>query len=128
MLRNVLFCSLALTACGGSSNSGDDDDTPDAPAQNATVMMVACAGGEMEVETTGGFRFNPMSVTIAVGDAVKFTNSTSHSVVPATSGMTDPGLRAGFGTSTCLMFTEPGTFNYKCNPHSSMTGSVTVNP
>lgn len=91
-------------------------------------MSVAC-GSEVEtVETTGGFRFAPMAVTINVGEVVAFENNSQHSVVPATSGTTDSGLRAGFNTTTCLMFTAPGTFNYQCNPHTSMKGSVTVNP
>lgn len=129
MTRSIFLC-LALTACG---SSGTDDPTPtdtaaagDAPAQVATVMAVACDGSEMEIETTGGFRFSPNNVTISAGQAIKFTMASNHSTVPG-AAPTDPGLRATFGTSTCLKFTVAGQFNFKCNPHSSMTGAVTVN-
>lgn len=125
MTRSLVLC-LALAACGG----GGDDPPADSPAAGdappATVMSVTCDGTEPEVETTGGFRFSPMAVTITAGQAVKFTNATNHSVVPGASP-TDSGLRATFGTSTCLKFTVAGTFNYKCSPHSSMTGTITVN-
>lgn len=89
-------------------------------------MSVTCDDTEPVVETTGGFRFAPMSTTITVGQAVKFTNASNHSTVPG-AAPTDSGLRATFGTSTCLKFTVAGTFNFKCSPHSSMTGSITVN-
>jgi len=126
MSRMLVLC-FALSACGGGGGDDDDTPTPDGPAPSATVMSVTCDGTEAaEVETTGGFRFSPMAVTITVDQVVKFTNSSSHSVVPG-AAPTDSGLRAGFGTSTCLKFTTAGTFNYKCNPHSSMTGTITVN-
>jgi plastocyanin len=116
-----------LAACGGG---GDDppaaDSAPAGDAPAATVMSVACGNESATVETTGGFRFSPNAVTITAGQSVKFENASNHSVVPGASP-TDSGLRAGFGTATCLMFTQAGTFNYKCNPHSSMTGTITVN-
>jgi plastocyanin len=130
MLRTLSICMFALTACGGSDPAmmmmGDDEPPVDAAA--ATVMAVACAGGEMAVESTGGFRFAPAAVTISVGDAVSFTNPTSHSVVPSPTLVTDSGLRAPANATTCLTFTAAGTFNYQCSPHSSMKGTITVNP
>lgn len=124
-MKALIPLLLFATACGGGGD-GDDTPTPDGNS-TATVMSVTCDGSEVaEVETTGGFRFSPDAVTITVGQVVKFTNASNHSVVPG-AAPTDSGLRAGFGTSTCLQFTTAGTFNYKCNPHSSMTGSVTVN-
>ena len=125
MTRMLVLC-FAVAACGGGGD-GDDDPTPDGPVQNATVMSVACDGTEADtVETTGGFRFSPMAVTISAGQVVKFTNSPDHSVVPGATP-TDPGMQAAASTSTCLKFTESGNFNYKCFPHSSMTGTITVN-
>lgn len=125
MLRSV-FCVFALTACGGS-DPAMVDAAPADDAAPATVMSAACANPAAMVESTGGFRFAPQGVTINVGQQVQFTNPISHSVVPATSGNTDSGLRAPANATTCLVFTAPGVFNYKCSPHSSMTGTVTVN-
>jgi plastocyanin len=125
MKRSLVLC-LALVGCGGGGDDPPGDSAPAGDAPPATVMSVTCDGTEVEeIETTGGFRFSPNDITIAVGDVVKVTNNGQHSMVPGASP-TDSGLRATFSTSTCLKFTAVGTFNYKCNPHSSMTGKVTV--
>jgi plastocyanin len=90
-------------------------------------MAVPCDGTELgHVESTGGFRFSPNNVTISVGQLVDFTNPNEHSVVPG-AAPTDSGLKAPKGTKTCLKFTAAGQFNFKCSPHSSMTGTITVN-
>lgn len=127
---------LLLTACGGGGPAGGTD-APNSvdmkmvdAALPATVKTVACAGGEMAVESTGGFRFMPATVTISVNQAVSFTNPISHSVVPDFgAGMSDSGLRAPANATTCLQFTEPGTYHYMCSPHTTlMKATVTVNP
>lgn len=127
MKRSLVLC-LALVACGGGGDDPPGDSAPAGDAPPATVMSVTCDGTEtIEVETTGGFRFSPMNASVPVGGVVKFTNSSQHSVVPG-ANPTDSGLRAGFGTSTCLKFTVAGEFNYKCNPHTTtMLGKVMVN-
>lgn len=103
-----------------------DAESPDA-LPPATVFEVPCGTESAFVESTGGFRFAPNEVTVIVGQSVQFMNASSHSIVPAFPD-SDAGLRVGFGATTCLQFTNPGTFNYRCNPHSSMTGVVTVLP
>ncbi len=91
-------------------------------------MTVTCDGTEAaEVETTGGFRFSPNAVTITVGQVVKFTSGSTHNVIPG-AAPTDSGLSLpAFGATGCLKFTAAGMFKYRCQPHSSMTGTVTVN-
>jgi plastocyanin len=130
MFRTISICILALTACSGGGDPAmpSGDDTPAIDAAPATVMVATCAGGEMAVESTGGFRFAPASVTISVGQSVSFTNASVHSVVPSPTLPTDSGLHAPAGATTCLKFTAAGTFNYQCSPHSSMKASITVNP
>src|SRR6187200_2501705 len=108
MLGRFSLCLLMIAACGG----GGGDDPPagvDAPPGNdtdappATVVEVTCPGGEAaSVESTGGFRFSPDAVTITVGQVVKFTNASNHSIVPVFPD-SDPGLKVGFGATTCLM-------------------------
>jgi plastocyanin len=126
MLRRISLI-LVLGACGG----GDDPPAIDAPpggnidAPAGTIMMVACGDEVATIESTGGFRFAPSTATINVGDVIKFDNGPSHSIVPATGG--DNGFRVGFGASTCLQFTAAGSFAFRCNPHTQMTGTITVN-
>ena len=126
MTRMLVLC-FAVAACGGGGD-GDDDPTPDGPVQAATVMSVTCDGTEVEtISSTAGFAFTPPNVTISVGEVVKFTSGGSHNVVPG-AAPTDSGLSVpNLGATGCLKFTQAGTFNFKCQPHPSMKGSVTVN-
>ncbi len=129
-MRSIFLC-LAIAACGG----GGDDPTPadtaaatDAPPAVATVETVACDGTESaETSSVDQFAFDPPNVTISVGQVVKFISGGAHNVVPG-SAPTDSGLRIpAFGATGCLKFTAAGTFNFKCQPHQQMKGSVTVN-
>jgi plastocyanin len=127
-----MFARLSLVvliaACGGTSDPppAGVDATPGVDAPPPTVQTVTCGSEVMTIESTGGFRFMPNAATISVGQVVKFVNGPSHSIVP-TGANADSGFKVGFGATACLMFTEAGTFTWRCNPHTSMTGTITVN-
>ena len=128
MLKHVSLALFLLAACGG-----DDPASPDAPAGGsdaavATVMAVACVGGEPEVLTDNAVNaYMPATTSVAVNQAVKFTNSSNHNVAPAAT-MSDRGLDVGFGATKCLKFTVAGTFRFRCSvPGHNFMGTVTVN-
>jgi len=98
---------------------------PGAHAATFTVQMV-------------GTDFIPGSLTIPAGSSVFFTNTTSafHNVIgynPASEPFCGSTL-VGRGPVCTVTFTNPGTYLYRCVPHSpgsgtnfhGMTGSVTV--
>ena len=72
------------------------------------------------------FSFNPSSLTVSVGTTVNWTNNgnVAHTVTSDTnifdSGQISPG--AGFSYT----FNESGTFNYHCNNHPDMHGTIIV--
>jgi plastocyanin len=76
---------------------------------------------------TTGYRFSPMDLTIAVGDAVRAHNgdTMTHTFTGPTwdSGDVAPGQ-----SSRVFRFNTAGTFNFFCTPHQSfgMTGTLTV--
>ena len=130
MTRRIVLC-LAIAACGGGGDDPAPADTAaatDAPAQVATVMTVVCDGTESATTSSEAqFAFDPPNVTISVGQVVKFISGSVHNVIPG-AAPTDSGLRLPTkGATGCLKFTAAGTFNFKCEPHPSMKGSVTVN-
>lgn len=76
------------------------------------------------------YAFIPATITIQAGDSVTWVNSddvahTATSTAGAPAAF-DTGLIDG-GQSASLTFTVPGTYDYFCIPHPSMTGTVIVN-
>ncbi len=118
----------ALAACGGDDSNQQVDAAPTADAANA-VRMVDCTGATIaQTVTTTNFAFTPASITINTNDVVRFMPESIHNVIPHPTMSTDPGLRSGaVGEVRCLQFTTAGQFNYRCQPHANMNGSVTVN-
>jgi len=127
---SLVLCLAAAASCGGGDDPPAGVDgavNPGVDAAPASVLAVEpCTGETQTIESTGGFRFAPNNVTITAGQIIKFTNASAHSIVPVMP-MSDSGFTVGFGATKCLRFTKAGTFNYRCNPHTSMTGAITVN-
>jgi plastocyanin len=81
----------------------------------------------------GGLKFNPASVTIQVGDTVKWTWSAgTHSTTSGTPGAPDGIWDSGIQSTPFTFshtFSDAGSFPYFCRPHGAccgMIGSVTV--
>jgi plastocyanin len=73
-----------------------------------------------------GFAFSPSTVTVAVGDAVSWTNTdAANHTATADGGSFDTGA-IGNGASTSVTFSTAGTFRYHCKIHPSMTATVVV--
>ena len=72
-----------------------------------------------------GREFRPNSLTVPVGTKVTWVNKEDeeHSVT-ADNKLFDGGL-TGYGTFS-YTFTEPGTYPYHCEPHSTMTATIMV--
>ncbi|MFE0044273.1 cupredoxin domain-containing protein [Streptomyces albireticuli] len=72
------------------------------------------------------FQFVPSSVTIRVGDTVRWTNndSATHTSTSDNGVWNSGNLTAG--TSFRHTFRTAGSFSYHCAIHPSMTGTVTV--
>ncbi len=72
--------------------------------------------------------FSPNTITIQVGDSITWTNLDSFShTATSTSGPDsfDSGTLSNSATFT-FTFTTPGTYQYKCDFHSSMTATIIV--
>jgi len=90
------------------------------------TMIPSVSAEDYDISITDDKDFLPEDLTINVGDAVTWTNDddSSHTVT-ADNGQFDSG-NMGEGATWSHTFTEAGTYDYKCNYHSSMTGTVTV--
>lgn len=89
-------------------------------------LAVAPARGATHEVAIVDFAFAPATLTITVGDTVTWTNEDAM-IHTATSvnGAFDSG-DLDQGESYSLTFTTPGTYDYLCTPHPSMTGRIVV--
>jgi plastocyanin len=71
--------------------------------------------------------FKPDSITVKVGDAVKwdFQDDNASHTATADDGSFDSGIKAK-GENFTFTFTKAGSFGYSCTIHPTMKGTVTV--
>jgi plastocyanin len=78
------------------------------------------------------FLFQPNSVSIAVNGIVMWINNdntTAHTVTSGTPGLPDGKFDSGNlapNATVCMQFMSAGLYQYFCNIHPSMTGTVAV--
>ena len=116
-----LAAAVLLAACGGGAApatagaTGGIAATP--PPAGATAVRIA------------GFAFNPATITVKVGATVSWTNEddATHTVAWDDGTAASGSLTKG-GAPYSRTFDAPGTFTYVCGIHSSMKGSVIVEP
>ena len=127
------------SASGSDGDGVDPSSTTDASAvaarESTTTATTTPAAGDGSLVaraaattsvTISDFRFGPASVTVNVGDTVRWTNDgpTGHSAT-STSGGFDTGILAK-GASSSATFDTAGTYSYICTPHPFMKGTVRV--
>ena len=116
----TLIAGLTFIACSSGGSTA------------ASSTPAGAAGGSAKTAsvTIKGFAFGPASVTIAKGGTVTFTNSdsTTHTVSSGASGTKDGKFDKDLsgGAETTITFDTAGTFNYFCNIHQSMKGTIVV--
>lgn len=101
-------------------NPGDNTQ-PATPVAPATPQSDQAATNQIMIKN---FTFSPQTVTIKSGTTVTWTNqdSVAHTVISDSfaSNNLNPGDTFQF------TFNTPGTYNYHCSIHPSMTGTVIV--
>ncbi|MFY9965269.1 MAG: plastocyanin/azurin family copper-binding protein [Nitrososphaeraceae archaeon] len=100
-------------------------------AQQGSTISVSIVPGASTLTDTS---FQPNPVNVKVGDTVRWTNNdnTIHTVIegnPATGGEVEGGFASeilGPGVTFEHTFNQTGTFEYYCNLHPNMVGTVIV--
>lgn len=103
--------------------------TQAAPARPGATATPASSGNDSDENTVtiAGMQFTPATLRVAPGDEVTWTNNASmpHTVTGTNVGGLTSG-RMGNGSVFTHTFEEPGTYEYYCALHPSMTGTVVV--
>jgi plastocyanin len=94
----------------------------------ATAAPTTSATGGYTVAIKN-FAFDPSSLTVKSGTAVKWTNQDGapHTIVSDTgSPIAFSSDSLASGASYSFTFTQPGTYTYHCSIHPSMKGTIIV--
>lgn len=124
-LLSLAACALLLAGCAGSP--GDSDGPSETTSTTDTGSANPPDEPRLHRVDIASFAFAPKSLTINVGDTVEWVNmdSAAHTVDSTDGGPLDSGNMAE-GATYSFTFNNAGDFAYRCDIHTSMTGSVTV--
>jgi len=114
----VLAAALLLAACSSGGGSGSSSAGSSSGSGKATSTKSI---------TISNFMFSPMHASVAPGSTVSVTNkdSVTHTL-SATGGQFNTGDIAAGQTKTFTAPTKAGTYDYICNIHQYMMGTIVV--
>jgi plastocyanin len=116
--------ALAGVACG-DDDAADTTTTTEGGTTSLPATTTTAAGGDVSVNIVS-FAFQPNQIEIELGHSVIFTVADgSHTVNSATDAW-EPSGGIGEGSSFTVTPTAAGTYDFFCNFHSQMTGTITV--
>ena len=110
-------------ACGCNGESGENGCTCATDCQCSTDEADEC-----EVSyciDISNFAFDPSTLSITIGDVVRWTNNGSNHTVTGDDDLWGSETLSN-GDTFEHTFNSAGNFSYHCNFHGSMTGTVTV--
>ena len=97
--------------------------SPSASPASGASTPAAADGASVDIHN---FSFDPASLSVAAGTTVTWTNSdTVPHTVTATDGSFDSGTLQP-GTTFSQTFADAGSFDYVCNFHPNMKGTIVV--
>jgi plastocyanin len=122
---------LVTAACGNDDGTtapptdpGDGTVEPVDPGEEDADPPEAADGVTVDVQDLA---FQPDAVDAAAGETVTWVSAdTVPHTVTSTGGPADFDESLPSGASASVTFDEPGTYEYACSIHPSMTGTVTV--
>ncbi len=135
-MRKTAFVLVAVLAMGSVACSGDDGTPPaatggttGATGSSEVSDCVDLTAGDVFTLTISGFAFHPSCFTARAAQSISIVNEDSADHSFTISGtQIDVTIPAGqtFNGESVSGVLEPGTYDFFCRFHPSMTGTVTV--
>lgn len=129
VLAAIAFSLLAVTACG--SDDATSSESMAAPGTPMTTDGVGATDTPVAQASVGlkDSRFDPTDIEISAGDTVTFTNNDpyNHTITSATdSSIEFDSGEIGQDATFEQTFDTAGTYDYFCQIHPTMRGTITV--
>ena len=114
------------TTAAAVATAGTDTSIAATTTAASTTTTAATASGEATVVAVD-FAFSPKDLEVTTGTKVTWTNNDSATHQIVSKGDPFPGDGTiDSGESYSVTFDTPGTYDYFCGIHNSMTGSIVV--
>jgi plastocyanin len=112
----VLAGALLFVAFGGGGESAGPNSSVSSSSPTGTSITIS------------NFMFSPMSMTVQPGATISVTNkdSATHTLTASGPGGFNTGDISHNQTKTFRAPTKPGTYQYICNIHQYMMGTIKV--
>jgi plastocyanin len=130
----VAVLAMGLVACGGGdetppATTGDTATTTGATGTTGSAECADLTAGDTFTLTISGFAFDPSCFTARAAQSISIVNEDSADHSFTISGtQIDVTIPAGqtFNGESVSGVLEPGTYDFFCRFHPSMTGTITV--
>ena len=126
----VVVVALFGAACGGDG-SGDGADAAGGSDDGGTPTTEASEddGGTTQITVlyAKNTKFDPTEITVDAGEPFQFNNSdqTKHNFTASDAGI-DHDVPPTASTSVDVSDVEPGTYDFVCKYHPTMTGTMEI--
>jgi len=120
---------LVLVGCSSSSSTTASGGTSSAPSEGGSVPAncTDLTSSSKPSVTISGFVFDPSCLIIKSGSSLTLTNKDSADHTLTISGTSvDISVPAGKSANGNLTGLAPGTYQFSCTIHPSMTGTLVV--
>jgi plastocyanin len=125
MVLLVAAASLALVACGDDDETSSDDTS--STVEDTTSSNADDGGGEAQEGSITITEFAFDDVTAAAGETIAIANETgAPHTVTADDDEFDSGQVAANSEGEVTAPDEAGSYEFHCEVHPSMTGTLTV--
>ncbi|HEX5631474.1 MAG TPA: cupredoxin domain-containing protein [Acidimicrobiia bacterium] len=123
----ALVVAMAAVACGDDDTTTTTAATPTTAGVTTTVPAPTTTAGAAGANVSvSNFAFAPNSPEVALGGTVTFTVVSGTHTITSDSGAWAPSGGIGEGSSFTVTPDAAGEFDFFCEFHPSMTGTITV--
>ncbi len=130
----AIFLMPAKTNAPSSSRATDENNAPAKTERTVTENESRPAEASADTNTNrqvdiADFMFTPQTITVKAGDTVRWTNKdrVDHTVTAVQLSKDAPDSEYfGYNESYSYTFKKAGTYDYFCEPHPQMRGTVVV--